>query len=455
MAEYGLLPEGLRIPTFDELVDEVVTELRPKWGASYDFSDFDPIGQVIRVEQQGMLELWQALESVNAAMTREGSSGTSLGANLALTGTPWPETTYSTVQLILTGTPLTVIAATSAAKSASTSSRWVIDAELMLVGVESLPFSTFVELGARYYSTGGVYQVALAGTTAASGALTGTGSALITHGTVQFRWLGTGTAAADAPGRAEATGPAVAISGDLAIIDTPIGGWQSVINLEDASPGRLAATDGEARLAGEADVYRPAGTTPDAIRQTLLDNQEITVVDLIINTSDVTVDTVPPHAIEAIVTGGEDQFIADTLRSACVAAGIPTFGNTTVASFDAEGNSHDIRFTRITDVPIYVAATIEKIATVAADPGSFPADGDAQVKAAIVAWGNALTGGRNIVSKAVSARAFDVPGVLDVPACNIGTAPSPATSTTIVITRRQRGVFATSRIALTLTDGTV
>ncbi|MGL4442055.1 MAG: hypothetical protein ACRCU1_00425 [Alsobacter sp.] len=453
MAEYGLLPEGLRVPTYDELVQEVIDELTPKWGKSFDFSDFDPTGQHIRVQQKGLHELWQALEAVNAAVTREGSSGTSLAANLALTGTPWPEATFSTVPLILTGVPLTTIAAASAAKSASTSSRWIIDSEAPLVGVATLPFSTFVALGARYYSTGGVYQVVDDGTTAASGALTGTGSSPITHGTAQFRWLGGGTAAADAAGRAEKTGPVVAASSDLTVIDTPIGGWQGVINLEDATPGRNAATDGEARLAGEADVYRSAGTTPDAIRQTLLDNQDITVVDLIVNTSDVTVDTVPPRAIEAIVTGGDDQFIADTLRAACAAAGIPTFGNTTVVSYDAEGNQHDIRFTRVYEMAIYADLGIEKVPNAAANPESFPEDGEDQVRAAIVAWGNALTNGRNIVSTAVSARAFGVAGVLDVSYCKLGTTPGPVTSTPITISRRQRGVFATDRITLILNDG--
>lgn len=468
MAEYGLLPEGLRIPTLDELVSEVVGELRPKWGESFDFSDFDPSYQQIVAHQRGLLSCWQALEALNAGMTREGSSGITLAANLALTGTSWPEATYSTVPLILTGVPLTLVPSTSAVDSASTGSRFLLDDDVTLVAVSPLAFSTAYDVGARVYSTGGVYQVVDDGVTAASGALTATTTAIITHGTVGFRWLGKGTAAGDAEATAENSGPVVAASSDLTKISTPVGGWQGVINLEEATIGRNDATDGEARLAGEADVNRPGSTVPDAIRQSLLDIDGVTVVDIIQNLTDVTdPDGVPPHAVEAIVTGGDDQEIADILRRECVSAGIPTYGNTTVDSMDAEGNIQAISFTRVTDVPIYVAATVEKIPTIAANASTFPADGEAQAKAAIVGWGNALTGGRNIVARAVASQIFPrldpttgiqiggVVGVLDVPVCNIGTSPSPSSSATIVLTRRQRGAFATDRIALTLTDGTV
>jgi hypothetical protein len=328
------------------------------------------------------------------------------------------------------------------------------DAGLVLVA--PLQFSTAYAIGDRVSSTGGVYQVTTAGTTASSGALTGTGATLITHGTAVFRWLGAGDAVADVRAACSVAGPVVALSGDITEIDTPIGGWSGALNLLDAEPGRLAASNGEARLAAEADVYRPAGTTPDAIRQALLDGDaDISLVDLIVNTSDATdPDGVPPHAVEAIVVGGDNQTIGDILRRECIAAGIPTHGNTSVVSIDAEGKSHTIRFTRLTDVPIYVAITVEKLPTAAADPLTFPADGAAQVRDSINAWGNSLIGGRNIVSKAVASRAFAVAGVLDVPVCNIGTAPSPSSTTTIIITRRQRGVFDSSRTIVSTTDGT-
>lgn len=468
MAEYGLLPEGLRIPTLDELVAEVVDELRPKWGESFDFSDADSTYQQIVTHQKGLLEVWQALEALAAGMTREGSSGITLAANLAITGTEWPEATYSTVPLILTGIPLTVVPNKSVASAASTGARFVTDDDATLVAVDPLQFSHAYDVDERVYSTGGVYQVVDDGTTAASGAITDTTTSIITHGTVGFRWLGKGTAAADVAASAEVPGPVVAASSDIVKIATPVGGWQSVINLEEATVGRNAATDGEARLAGEADVYRPGATTPDAVRQSLFDISGVTVVDIIRNVTDVTdPDGVPPHAVEAIVTGGDDQEIADVLRRECIAAGIPTYGNTTLTSYDAEGNPQSVSFTRVTDVPIYVAATVEKIATIAANQATFPADGEAQAKAAIVGWGNALTGGRNIVARAVASQIFErldpvtgiqiggVTGVLDVPVCNIGTSPSPSSSATIVLTRRQRGAFATDRIALTLTDGSV
>jgi hypothetical protein len=468
--EYGLFPEGLRIPTFDELINEVFDELRPDWGDSYDFSSFDPVGQLVRSVKGSEVKCWQALEAVDSSRTREGSSGLALAANLAITGTEWPEATASTVLLILTGDDGTEVTSGSFAKTLSTGAKFEISDDSPLVLVPALAFSSLYSVGVKVASTGGIYVCVVEGTTAASGALTGTGATPITHGTAQFRWAGAGVASASVRGVSVVTGPVVATAGDILgplSIDTPIGGWLGVTNLEDATLGRRAATDGEARLVGETDIFRPASTVPDAIVQALREIDGVTVVDLLVNVQDITVNGVGPHGVEAIVTGGSDEDIAAVLFRECVPAGIQTYGGEFIPVLDSIGNIVNIRFTRVTDVPIYVAITVEKIANVPGDGSTFPADGEGQVKAAIIAWGNALIGGRNIVSLAVaaqivprrdllnSANVGGVTGVLDVPVCNIGTAPSPSTSTTIVLTRRERGLFAVDRIAVTLTDGTV
>ena len=165
-------------------------------------------------------------------------------------------------------------------------------------------------------------------------------------------------------------------------------------------------------------------------------------------------DGIPPHAVECLVSGGDDQDIYDTLLAECIAAGIASHGTETGSSDDSEGVAHVVKFTRPTDVLIYVAVTLVKVAHDDADPETYPTDGDAQVEAAIVAYGDGRPTGWNVRSAKVAAQADAVAGVLEVTACYIGTAPAPVASTTISIGLRERAVFDTSRITVTTSDGT-
>ena len=44
MADYGILPEGFALKPIDQLVTDVISRLRPSWGASFDFTDASPVG---------------------------------------------------------------------------------------------------------------------------------------------------------------------------------------------------------------------------------------------------------------------------------------------------------------------------------------------------------------------------------------------------------------------------
>jgi hypothetical protein len=175
------------------------------------------------------------------------------------------------------------------------------------------------------------------------------------------------------------------------------------------------------------------------------------------NNTDVTdADGIPPHTVEALVRGPEapdaefDQSIFDALLAG-VAAGIRTHGSgaglVTGFATDDAGTEHVMKFTRPTEVPIYVDLTVVK------DPDEYPVDGDDQIKEAIVAYGDAQNTGKNAVASRIIAAAFGVAGVLDVTACLIDVAPGPVASTTIAISLRQLAVFDTSRVSVTSGDG--
>jgi hypothetical protein len=101
-------------------------------------------------------------------------------------------------------------------------------------------------------------------------------------------------------------------------------------------------------------------------------------------------------------------------------------------------------------VSIWVTASVIK------NSALYPLNGDELVKAAIVAWGDSLELGRDVVASAIAATIFrDVPGVLDVPSVLIGLSNPPISSLTIPLTIRQRADYDTGRIVVSATDGSV
>ncbi|KKK91870.1 hypothetical protein LCGC14_2708630, partial [marine sediment metagenome] len=78
-----------------------------------------------------------------------------------------------------------------------------------------------------------------------------------------------------------------------------------------------------------------------------------------------------------------------------------------------------------------------------------PADGDAQVKAALAAKGNTLGIGKDVIAEVIKCESFQVDGVIDVTVFFIDDAPAPAVSANIPILSREIATFDTSDIAVT------
>jgi uncharacterized phage protein gp47/JayE len=105
--------------------------------------------------------------------------------------------------------------------------------------------------------------------------------------------------------------------------------------------------------------------------------------------------------------------------------------------------SQEVFFTRPTIVPIYVVVNLTK------DAATWPADGAAQVKAALVAFAVAHLGiGDDVVSSRLAAEVFAISGVVDVTVLHIGTAPAPSTGVTVAIGDHELAALATARITV-------
>lgn len=113
----------------------------------------------------------------------------------------------------------------------------------------------------------------------------------------------------------------------------------------------------------------------------------------------------PPKSFEAVVEGGADADVALKIWQ-LKPAGIQTFGNTHVVVTDSQGNPQGIDFTRATPVYIWVDVVLTL------NPQeTFPANGQELVSQAILAYGDTLGIGIDVIIQRVQAVCFSVPGI--------------------------------------------
>lgn len=445
-APYGLTPYGFSPMSLVEVRDELAKAVHEELGETLDLSDGSLEGKLLGILAERFALLWELLEAIVSSSDPSKASAALLRALCVLTGTSPEPATASRVTLTLTGAADTVIPQGSAARVPG-GARFATDEQRTLVALTAWQASTSYVVGARVTNVSRAYTCITAGVSASSGGPTGTAQD-ITDGAAHWREIGAGVAAADVGATASETGALVAYSGTITEIATPVGGWSGVRNLADAAVGRNAETDPELRARRDTELSEPGTSPPDAIRAALRKVPGVTGAAVFENRSDVIdADGMPPHSVEALVTGGDDQAIRNALL-ANVAGGIAKHGTISGTAIDSAGEAQLVSFSRPAAVNVYVAITILY------DASLYPADGDLQVKQAIVARAARQANGKNAVASAVSSWAFDVPGVIDAVPCYLGTAPSPASSATIAISLRQYAAFDTSRISVTSTAGT-
>lgn len=446
---YGLTPEGFVIKPLPDIVE----------GMETDFREDPEIGMVptgaakamIGIVAIGFSELWEGLEVAQGSLDRDAATGAQLEGVNGLTGTERKGEKASAVDLTLTGTPTTLVPQGARAHATSTGTVFATLDDATIASLGAWGAGVAYALEDRVTNGGNAYECITPGTSAGAGGPTTT-AADITDNTVHWRYLGAGTGAVDVAAEAVEVGPLVAESGDIVNIETPVDGWNGVINLLDADLGRIEETDEDFRTRGELELSKGGDGTIDGIRAFLLDEdtgpEGIESVTVFYNNSDATdVEGVPPHSVEVMIQGGDDQDIWDALLE-CVGAGIKTHGTEEGTAVDDEGTSHAMKFSRPTLVPIYIAVTLTY------EAGVYGEDGDDLVKSSIVVYGDGQKSGADAVASRISAKGvFAVDGVLDVVSCNIGTAPAPATEATVAIGLRERATYDTSRITVTSTPG--
>lgn len=486
---YGITSAGFNRPRLADIKTDIEQLVITTFGATVNLNPESVFGQLIGLFADRESSVWDAMEDVYNSQYPDTAFGLSLDNVGALSGITRKGALASTVAGVrLFGTVGTLVpAGTQFQVSGSPTSIFATDNDVTLIAgqdtIQKITFGAVPDAGSfkinfygqlttalPYNTTASAVQAALQALPYASGALV---SGNFTSGfTIDFAgvsglqfWpavtisansltlvsvpvttavtiLQAGQNQAAVNVTATATGPVVANASTLTVILTPVSGLNSVNSVVDAVLGRDTETDNEYR-ARRATTLQVAGAgTPEAIRSRVLEVADVTAAIVFENETDITdIDGRPPHSVEVVIQGGDDQTLWDLLWQ-IKPAGIKTLGTEVGTVTDSNGQVHTLRFSRPTDVPIYVDLTL----TINVN---FPATGVQAAKDAIVASGNALGIGKEVVTiPYLISSISSIPGIEDA-VLLIGTSPSPTLSDNIPIAVNEIALFDSTRVNVT------
>lgn len=325
---YGIDVTGFEPKPLDVINEEMKTGIRGAISPTLNLGSRSLLGQFVDVVASQIRQLWEAQQAGYAARDPNQATGDALRGIAAYTGTVPRPATPTRVGMMMTLNAGTYPIGTL---------------KVSRVGSPEAIFANSVEI---------------------TTAVTGSG-----QGPFAFE--------------AVATGPTSAPANTLTVIVTPVAGFASPTNPTAGDEGNFADTDAILRLRRQQDLARKGSTSVDAIRADLLSEDNVPGVDYVAvleNETDVVdANGLQPHSIEAIVLGGADQDIADTIFNA-KAAGIYTNGSVLNNVTDSSGNTRIIRFSRPTDVAVKISMDFDYLASAFVDDDA----AEAAVKAAIL-----------------------------------------------------------------------
>jgi uncharacterized phage protein gp47/JayE len=385
----GVEITGFVKKTLADLLAEIEAAERADISPSLNLQGDSVFGQLNGVFAEKLREGWDVSEAVYNSFNPDLATGASLDALAAITGAIRSPATKSTVTVTCTGTPATFLPAGRVVSVTGTGDRFASVADATIGG----------------------------------------------GGTVEVEF------------ESEEFGPIAAPAATLTVIETPVAGWTSATNGLDADPGSNIETDVAFRQRRIALLRVTGSATVEAIRSQILTVTSVLQAFVFENTSFVVdADGLPPKSFEAVVSGGDEQEIADIIWLN-KAAGIETFGTVSKTVVDTQTFSHTIKFSRPVDKNIWIDLTLLVDGGVFGG-GSTPA-GEANVKQLLVDRGDQSLIGEDVLYLLYNCIPLDEPGVLDVTAFFTGFAAAPTGEVNLAILIRELAKFDTSRITIT------
>jgi uncharacterized phage protein gp47/JayE len=474
---YGLGAGGFVRMRLPEIRRAIFDELRARTGQTFDETPDSLTGQFVAIFSEREASLWELAEAVYLSAYPATATGIALDYAVSYAGVTRIQPSPSSTRLVLVGTQGATVEIGSVVESTYLAEGEAVPARFALTADALITRDAAAYLALRVpdpVTVGQVFTVTYNGslvsyttvtgdtgtpvTIALRDAILALGGVAISNGpalvitsptTFQVAWsatwdlLGLGS---PAPAEALSPGPVVAPAGSLTRIITVTPGWDAVQQPNTATLGTLLETDEELRSRYATGVYRlGAGTVPSIRANLEQDIDGLTSLAVYENTTDATDgDGRPPHSVEVVIEGGDDDAISAALYR-LKPAGIQAYGNTAAPYTDDSGFEHDIRFSRPEDRMVWLRATLT---TTTEEP--VPGDVAARAQRALVAAGGELEVGEDVLLQRIAAAVFAATsGVARVDLTAVVSATTPSSgayaATDIAIGPRQRARFSLER----------
>lgn len=317
---FGLNKDGFKRMRYQDILDSMILSARSTFGAEINTSERSPLGMFIRVIAFGLNVVWQLAEKVYYSGYKDTAEGYQLDGVGQYIGIKKKKPQKATGVVTFTGTAGTVI-----------------------------PFGFIVAYGNIQFWT--VEQCVI-----------GAG------GTVDCK-----VEALEA-GLIGNVG-----SNKVTIIFTALTGVTGVNNLYPIYGGTEVETDAEFRNRYDESIAKGGASTMEAIEAELLALDGVISAVVTENSTMATVGGIPPKSFESMLYGGVDAEIARAIFET-KAAGMQAFGDFVIPVVDGRGISHNIGFSRVAEIQIYVKIDLTT------DPLDFPTDGQAKIEKEVIKY---------------------------------------------------------------------
>ncbi len=287
---------GVIAPTYYEAVEFLKAEYRRIYGPDAYLENDSQDGQWIGVLARVIADCGAACVDAVSTFSPKTATKEALSRNVAINGIKRATPTFSTVDLIISGTPGTIIKNGYAIDV--NDNKWL------------LPDSVVIP---------------------ADGSIVVTASA-------------------------SEAGAILAMSGSVNKIGKPTRGWQSVTNITASTLGMSVENDMKLRQRQALSVAIPSQSKTDGIKGAIFSLSGVSRCKTYENdTSEVNALGLPPNSLCVVVSGGDANEIAEIMR-AKKSMGCGYFGNTKVTVLDAFKDPVDIYFYRpkITNIGFYI-----------------------------------------------------------------------------------------------------
>jgi uncharacterized phage protein gp47/JayE len=370
---------GMHLPTYNDILEKRINDTKIIYGQDIYLSNDSPDYQMLANEALMLYEAIQAIQYAYNQMCPTTAVGVGLSSLVQLNGITRQTATYSTCEVILTGT--TAVTITDGKVQDQAGYLWSLPSPITLQAAGS-PAGTYYEL--------------------------------------------TVTATCDSEGAISAG------IGDISIIATPTAGWISVENLVTATAGMETETDAALRSRQAVSVSLPSQTMLAGTIAAIASLDNVTRYAVYENPtnsthfgdSGVPFEGAPVHSITCVVEGGASLDIAEAIY---YNRGLGCYmnGDQEVDITDTEyGTVTTVRYYRPVEVPVYINLRIHQL-------NGYLTGTEDEIKDAVAEYINSLGIGDTLTLSSINYAALSVltnqlKPTFSVYEVYVGESPSPA-----------------------------